>query len=198
MSLSMRDFGGQAVLTLKEFGVYLVDKQHPYNTLRTGDTVVTNETNNPQDNPSSEATPTNLTKHEFGKRLYRLMIGKGWTQSELSRRANIKRDNVSKYIRGVSLPGRTNVIALANALGAQPDDLLPDQAITAMDAENPSFEMKVLSEDMTKTRLRVNRIVSIDSALKIAEILKNDEAANTEGSGGAPALQRDEGETSQT
>ena len=35
--------------------------------------------------------PKHLTKQEFGKRLYKLMISKGWHQSELARRADVAR-----------------------------------------------------------------------------------------------------------
>lgn len=35
--------------------------------------------------------PKHLTKQEFGKKLYRLMVMKGWNQSELARSARADR-----------------------------------------------------------------------------------------------------------
>ncbi|MBM3530512.1 MAG: helix-turn-helix transcriptional regulator [Alphaproteobacteria bacterium] len=71
-------------------------------------------------------------RQEFARRLQRMMIAKGWNQSELARRAApympdkaMVRDSISKYIRARSLPGPLALTALSKALGCQPDDLLP-------------------------------------------------------------------------
>ena len=53
----------------------------------------------------TDLTPKSLTKQEFGKRLYSLMVERGWQQSDLARAAGIGRDSVSTYMRGHSLPG---------------------------------------------------------------------------------------------
>ena len=53
---------------------------------------------------------------------------------------------------------------MAAVLGVTPEELLPD--------ENPAFEMKVRSSGLAW--VRVNRQVSLRTALKIAEIVEGD------------------------
>lgn len=118
--------------------------------------------------------PKHLTKQEFGRRLSRLMLAKGWHQSELARRAGIARDSVSTYIRGVSLPEPGNLELLARALGVEPIDLLPNHVEAAIDNDIPSLEMKVSSSDPRVAWLRINRLVSTSTCVKIVELLGAD------------------------
>lgn len=118
--------------------------------------------------------PKHLTKQEFGKRLYRLMIQKGWHQSELARRAGVARDSVSTYVRGVSLPEPGNLDRLAKALGVDAVDLLPNHTEAAIDNDVPSMEMKVSGTDPRVAWLRVNRLVSTATCVKVVELLGGD------------------------
>lgn len=124
--------------------------------------------------------PKHLTKQEFGKRLYKLMLGKGWHQSELSRQAGVPRDAVSTYIRGKSLPTPVNLKALANALGVSEEELLPNVAEAAIDEDNPAFEIRVSPSAPGKAWVRVNRLVSTMTAIKIGELLENDRVLDRE------------------
>jgi transcriptional regulator with XRE-family HTH domain len=142
--------------------------------------------------------PKHLTKQEFGRRLYTLMNSKGWHQSELARRANLNRDAISTYIRGKTLPTPANAKALADALGVDKEELLPNHIESAIDDDTPAFEMKVSTNAPNMAWLRVNRLVSTATAVKIAELLQNDDALNRSRSGGPAAMQQDEGETPET
>lgn len=122
--------------------------------------------------------PKHLTKQEFGKRLYKMMVEKGWHQSELARRSGLARDSVSTYIRGVSLPEPGNLAALARALGVEPVDLLPNQIEAAIDNDVPSMEMKVSGADPSVAWLRVNRLVSTATCLEIVKLLGADALPN--------------------
>lgn len=127
------------------------------------------------DSPTDpDLRPKHLTKQEFGKRLYKLMIAKGWHQSELARRADVARDSVSTYIRGISLPEPGNLDRLARALGVEPVDLLPNHIEAAIDNDVPSLEMKVSGSDPRMAWLRVNRLVSTATCLKVVELLGGD------------------------
>lgn len=127
-------------------------------------------------------SPKHLTKQEFGRRLYNLMLKKGWHQSELARRADLPRDSISVYVRGRSLPTPQSLKALADALGVSPDELLPNHVESAIDADNPAFEMKVSPNAPDVAWMRVNRLVTVKTALKIMELLESDDAANRNGS----------------
>lgn len=118
--------------------------------------------------------PKHLTKQEFGKKLYRLMLTKGWNQSELARQAGVTRDAVSTYVRGVSLPEPANLDRLAKALDMDAGELLPNHMETAIDNDVPSLELKVSSMDPRVAWLRINRLVSTATCMKVVELLSSD------------------------
>lgn len=144
----------------------------------------------PSDSPSPGLVPKHLTRQEFGRRLYSLMLGKGWHQSELARQSGLPRDSISTYVRGRSMPTPQNLEALAKAFGLTAEELLPNYNEAAvMDEENPSFEMKASTAAPGTVWLRVNRSVSMTAAIKIASILENDHVSDGSGSRGASAVQ---------
>ncbi len=120
--------------------------------------------------------PKHLTKQHFGRRLYRLMLSKGWTQSELSRQSGLPRDSISVYVRGVSLPTPQSLEKLASALGVAAEELLPNHIESAIDEDHPAFELRQSPNTPNTVWLRVNRLVSMSVGLKIAELLSNDNA----------------------
>ncbi len=122
--------------------------------------------------------PKHLTKQEFGKRLYNLMLRKGWHQSELARQSGLPRDSISVYIRGKSLPTPLSLKQLADALDITPEELLPNHAESAIDEDMPSIEFKVSPNMPDRAWLRVNRLVSVRAALKIMDVLENDNVAD--------------------
>jgi transcriptional regulator with XRE-family HTH domain len=127
------------------------------------------------DSPTEpDLRPKHLTKQEFGKRLYQLMVSRGWHQSELARRAEVARDSISTYIRGVSMPDAANLAKLAAAFGLDAVDLLPNSVEAAMENDVPSIEMKISSTDPQMAWLRVNRLVSTATCLKVVELLGSD------------------------
>lgn len=131
------------------------------------------------DSPTdADLRPKHLTKQEFGRRLYRLMVGKGWTQSELARQADIARDSISTYIRGVSLPEPINLERLAAALGVSPIELLPNRIEAAIDEDAPSLELKISTANSKVSWLRVNRLVSTATAMKVVQMLNDDDTSD--------------------
>lgn len=128
------------------------------------------------DSPTDEdLRPKHLTKQEFGRRLYKMMMAKGWTQSELARQAGIARDSVSTYVRGVSMPEPLNLQKLAKALDVSATELLPNTLESAIDEDVPSLELKISNANPTVSWLRVNRLVSTSTAVKIVEMLNADQ-----------------------
>jgi transcriptional regulator with XRE-family HTH domain len=123
---------------------------------------------------SLKLTPKHLTKQEFGNRLYKLMMAKGWRQSDLARQAGLNRDSISTYIRGTSLPTPQNLQELARAFGMKPEELLPNHSIAAINEDVPAFEMKMSAFAPDKVMLRVNRLVTMATAVQIAQLLQAD------------------------
>lgn len=124
--------------------------------------------------PESSLAPKHLTKQQFGRRLYQMMLQRGWNQSELARQANLPRDSISTYVRGVAFPTPKSLTALAEALGVSVPDILPNAIESAIDEDHPSFEIKVSPSAPSVAWLRMNRLVSLSTATKIAELVESD------------------------
>lgn len=125
-------------------------------------------------NDDDVLAPKYLTKEQFGRRVYKLMIAKNWRQSELARRADLGRDAVSTYVTGRSYPSPQNLEKLAKALGVAPEELLPNVAQEAIQHDRPDFELKTSAGDPTKAWLKIDRMVSLATAVKIAELIQAD------------------------
>ncbi len=133
-------------------------------------------THTPGDNPTpNRLTPKHLTRQEFAKRLYRLMLEKGWNQSELGRQSGLPRDAISGYIRAKTTPTPLNLQALATALDLKPEELLPNHIESAIEADDPAFEMRASGAKPGMSWLRVNRLVSTSTAIAVASLLEKDD-----------------------
>lgn len=122
----------------------------------------------------SSLSPSALTLQEFSRRLYSMMLGKGWTQAEMARQSGLTRDSISGYVRGNHMPTHESVNALAAALGVKPEELLPNLVQRAIDEDTPSLELKVSTSDPRKSWLRVNRMVSTKTASEVISLLQDD------------------------
>ncbi|MEP3248081.1 MAG: helix-turn-helix transcriptional regulator [Sneathiella sp.] len=127
----------------------------------------------PSKGKSIKGAPKEVIRREFANRLQSAMIDKGWNQSELGRRANLGRDNISAYIRGISIPGPLHLNALAVALDVKTEELLPSDAMPSIDQAVPALDVRDTGKGMAW--LRVNQAVEWDAALKIMAILKSDD-----------------------
>lgn len=128
------------------------------------------------DNGNRGLAPKHLTKEEFARRVYRLMVQRGWTQSDLARHAGLPRDAISVYVRAKSLPTPVNLAKLAQVFGMKPEELLPNIVESAIDNDQPAFEMRASTAAPGKVWLRVNRMVSMATAVKIADLLEQDDS----------------------
>lgn len=127
-----------------------------------------------------QLAPKHLTRQAFARRLYRLMLARGWNQSELARRADLPRDSVSTYIRAKVLPTPQSTQRLASALGVVPEELMPNHVESAIDEDTPSLEMKVSVNAPSKAWLRVNRLVSLATAARVIDLIEAENASDTD------------------
>lgn len=118
-----------------------------------------------------DLTPRHLKREDFGKRLYRLMMSKSWSQAELGRASGIQRASISAYINGRNYPDPQNLAKLASALGVPVENLLPNQAEGAIDRDNGGPYMKISSADPSKAWLRIDQLVDTHDAVDIISIL---------------------------
>lgn len=133
-----------------------------------------------------DLTPRSLTKQEFARRLMAMMQERNWTQADLARETygetvNSKghrlakgRDNISKYVNGLAFPTPKHLRKLADAFGVEPQDLLPNTVEAAIDRDVPAMELKVAAGHPNKAWVRINALLSIDTAAKIFDLARND------------------------
>ena len=114
-----------------------------------------------------------LTKQEFGKRLFALMMKKGMNQSDLARAAKLGRDSISTYVRGRSAPSPQNLDKLCAALSVAPDELYPNYAANAAAIEEPVLQLKQVNDGTDKMWLHINMKVDAQKAIEVMQILKS-------------------------
>lgn len=118
--------------------------------------------------------PSSSVRAEIGRRIQARMLAKGWTQSELARQAEIGRDNISSYVRGLTLPGPGMVERIAKALGCSPDDLAPGAGpasrMRGPALEDPPLEIRQVP-GQSDVWVRMVRRVSLEQATRILAIL---------------------------
>lgn len=124
-------------------------------------------------------TPRALTRQEFGRRLQQLMLAKGWNQSDLARAADLGRDSISTYVNGKTFPTPVALKKMADALGMEASELLPNTMMNAMDDEHPAVELRSAAGHPGKAWLRVNRAMSFSAAARIVEIINEDDERET-------------------
>jgi transcriptional regulator with XRE-family HTH domain len=121
--------------------------------------------------------PKQDMKRVFATRLTSARMRKGWNQSELARQAaihtedkNFGRALVSMYERARMFPNPFHLIALAKALGVEPNDLAPS-SMPKLEDSAP----QLLTEDKGggMVLLRVNQVIPWSKALTILELLRS-------------------------
>jgi transcriptional regulator with XRE-family HTH domain len=127
------------------------------------------------DGETLDVVPRPVTKHEFGRTLHGHLAAKGWNQSDLARYSGLTRDSVSRYLLGKSFPRPPALRAMAKALGLNPEQLLGNYVIDAIREDPASFDIKTSVNAPNMAWLRVERMVSLSTALKIGQLLQDDE-----------------------
>lgn len=109
--------------------------------------------------------PAKRVRDFFAQNLRILMTGKGWTQSELARQADVARDLISGYINAKTLPTTENAAKLARALDVAVDELLPLQT---KDQNSPVLKIEPLSAGIV--RARFDAVMSMESAVELMRL----------------------------
>lgn len=130
----------------------------------------------PGDLAGIDLTPKALTKQEFGRRLYAVMMSRGMSQADLARSAEMGRDSISTYVNGKTFPTPRAVKKIADALGVEPEELLPNGLMSAMEDEFPAVELRQAAGHADKAWLRVNRAMSFATAAKIIAMIDEEDS----------------------
>lgn len=113
---------------------------------------------------------------DFASRLKKLMVKKGWNQSELARQAKLHmpdgrlgRDNISSYCGARSFPGPIILNALCQALHCEPEDLIPTKGDTLPTPSNTEIDITATPDG--EAMVHINRKLPWPKVTKILEIL---------------------------
>jgi transcriptional regulator with XRE-family HTH domain len=139
-----------------------------------------------EDMPEALA-PTQLTKQEFGRRLAHMLDERHMSQSDLVRLikahtgADIGRDAISTYVNGRSFPTPKSLGLICAALGVTRDELLPNASIQAINDEHPALELRAASGHPGKAWLRINRMMSFETATEIVKLVNEEDKREFQG-----------------
>jgi transcriptional regulator with XRE-family HTH domain len=115
-----------------------------------------------------------MTKEDFARHLFSLIKARGWSQSELGRRAGMTRASVSDYVNARVEPTPISVQKMARAFGISEHEVMPNQLAKAIRDDAINFEMKASDGNPNLVRLRMDRLVSLETASKISTLLFED------------------------
>jgi transcriptional regulator with XRE-family HTH domain len=108
-----------------------------------------------------------LVKAEFAKRLYNKIAERGWTQSEFARNCELARDAISTYVRGRSIPSPQALEKMASVLNVRPEDLLPNYYESALNKQEPTFELRDVPNEEGYMWIRLNMRLPKKLAMQI-------------------------------
>lgn len=130
----------------------------------------------------------------FKERLYAARRAMGWSQSDLAREiwgtvttkdgyeVAAKRDRISSYEKGRSIPEQDNLLQLAAIFDLDPADLAPD--IMTARAERglttpPAVQLTMLQDEPGRCHLRIDTVVDFAVATQVLALISgNDHVAS--------------------
>lgn len=110
-------------------------------------------------------------KADFGRRLHKNMIKKGWRQSDLARHSALGKDSISNYVNGRTVPTQQNIEKLAQVLGIAPNDLWPGYD-GSMEGRRDVFTFRGDPEDPAYAFVVIDCRLPVDLALRLLGMAK--------------------------
>lgn len=106
----------------------------------------------------------------FSRKLWRLMVSKGWNQAELARQAGIGRDVIGGYVRGLHLPEPPHAKKLADALSVNVDAFFNLGGPDLARSDAPPIELRATTDG--KAMLHVNLEVPMEVAVRVLSLIQ--------------------------
>lgn len=111
---------------------------------------------------------------EINRRLQELSIN----QSELARRMNVSRDNVSGWCRATNYPRPAMIHRIASALNCTVSDLAPGGLVTSQRVQRNSFDASY--DDQSNTmRIRMDMRFPMEAAMEIMSVINKAQATGS-------------------
>ena len=119
------------------------------------------------------------------KNLRRIMIDKGISQAELSKRSGIQQGTLSMWMNGTRIPRMHNIDTLCEYLGCSRADLvgetLPEEKPYYLNEETAKIAQEVFDNPETRMLLDASRNARPEDIRLAAEMLKRFKEANPNG-----------------
>lgn len=131
---------------------------------------------------SAELEMRKELRRQFGRNLNRMLIDRGWNQSEFGRQIEEKcgqsvgRDRISRYVRGDNIPDPIALKQIADTLGVTQTELVGPADETkargrTTSVESGGLEMRAIPERPGNVWLIVNQEMTMDQSVRIMQIL---------------------------
>lgn len=111
-------------------------------------------------------------KIDFGRKLHKAMIKKGWRQSDLARHSMIGKDSISNYVNGRTVPTQQNIEKLAQVVSVSPNDLWPGYD-GSMQGRRNVLTFRLDPEDPAFAFVVIDSRLPVDLALKLMGLAKD-------------------------
>lgn len=136
--------------------------------------------NDPPEAEQRRQVEKQLVRTEFARRLSRQIVLKGWSQADLSRRAQelapegvrIGPDSISHYLNGRYMPSPSHMNVLSKALGVDVLELLPVKGVPEAGESLPPIGVQDLNNG--SAWLRINQAVPWPLAVKVLDLLRGE------------------------
>ena len=106
-------------------------------------------------------------KERLSGNIRRLLLQRGWNQSELARHSGVGTDNISRYLKGKYVPNAKHLGKIADALGVMASDLYVEQE----ESDDYAVEFRVLRDDPNHALIRLNQVMPTDIAMQIVTLV---------------------------
>jgi transcriptional regulator with XRE-family HTH domain len=140
--------------------------------------------------PANKPPPevVNYDLETFGARLSQALLDKGWKQTDLARKvwnevridnrgyeSVVGRDRISQYCSGKVMPEPATLRRIAKELGKTVEWLAPNLTANAVERSVPDIAITAVAGHHDKVLVRVNKLMPLESALKIGTIIAESE-----------------------
>jgi transcriptional regulator with XRE-family HTH domain len=105
-------------------------------------------------------------KERLSSNIRRLLVQRGWNQSDLARHSGVGTDNISRYLRGKYVPNAKHLGKIADALGVQASDLYREQ-----EPDDYAVEFRMLRDDPSQALIRLNQVMPTEIAVQIVTLV---------------------------
>lgn len=90
------------------------------------------------------------------------------------------RDAISTYVNGRSFPTSASLNLLCKAFGLTREEVFPNATYDATNDEHPALELRMMAGQPGKAWVRVNRLLSFETAAHIVQLINAEDRKASE------------------